>query len=241
MSDEGTTTTANDNTAGAAGGSEVQAAEAAQSAQAATKTEQPTTDSLLAVAAEGENAEQAKTADETAAEGEKKEGEEDAKDKDAEAITPESYGTFEIPEGIPINEPMLAEFKEFAATNKMSKETAQALVSMKVKEVQEQMSAYQEQRKAWVGELKSDPEFGGKSFDSNVKTASLTLRQFDTDGSALKALQERGLDNHPGIIKLLHRVGVGMADDKVHTAHDRGGKPEKPLGEALFGDMFEKK
>lgn len=233
MSADATTTLANGDTGGAAGGSEGNAAEAAQqetNVQQATTTDSAADDSLLAANPEG--------TEETKPEGEKPEGEGEGKgkEKDAEAITPESYGSFEIPDGMPINEPLLAEFKEFAATNKMSKETAQAIVSLKVKEVQEQQAAFQEQRKAWVGELKADAEFGGKGFDANVKTASLTLRQFDTDGSALKVLQATGLDNHPAIVKLLHRVGVGMADDKVHTTHDRSGKrDDRPLSERLYG------
>lgn len=243
MSEE-VATQANDNTAGVDGGSEVKAAEASTTTEATagadTKatSEAATTDSLLAGETDGDAGAEGSDAK---PEAEKKEGEEDGKDKDAEEITPESYGEFDIPDGMPINQPLLDEFKQFAATNKMSKETAQAIVSLKVKEVQEQHAAFQEQRKAWVGELKADPDFGGKGFDSNVKTATLALRQFDTDGSALKVLQATGLDNHPAIVKMLHRVGVGVADDKVHTTHDRGGKPEKPLGEALFGDMFEKK
>jgi len=236
MSAEETTILANDNTGGAVGGSEVVAAEAAPEGGAQATSAEQASDSLLAGKPEAE-AEKAAEGEEPKAEegGEKKESE-DGKDKEPEEITPESYGEFEIPDGMPINEPLLAEFKDFAAANKMSKETAQAIVSLKVKEVQDQMAAFQEQRKAWVGELKADPDFGGPSFDANVKTASMALRQFDADGGALKALQAVGLDNHPAIVKLLHRVGSDVAEDKVHTARDRGGKrTDIPLSERLYG------
>lgn len=239
MSAEDTTNLANGDTGGAAGGSEVETAGATQVAatvQTEIKTEQTSTDSLLAEKPEGEAEKAAKAEDGNAAEDEKKEGEEDGKEKEAEEITPESYGDFEIPDGMPVNQPLLDEFKQFAASNKMSKETAQAIISLKVKEVQEQQAAFQEQRKEWVVKLKTDPDFGGKAFESNVNTASLALRQFDQDGAALNVLQASGLDNHPAIVKLLHRVGLGVADDKVHTPHDRGGKPEKPpLSERLYG------
>lgn len=240
MSAEDTTNLANGDTGGAAGGSEGEAAEATQAAEAAqaeTKTEQGTTDSLLAEKSE-DKSEKAAEGEETKAgqEDEKQEGEEGGKKEKAEEITPESYGDFEIPDGIPVNQPMADEFKKIAAANKLSKEAAQALVSLKVKEVQEQQAAFQERRKEWVGQLKTDPDFGGKAFDSSVKTASLALRQFDKDGEALNVLQATGLDNHPAIVKLLHRVGLGVADDKVHTPHDRVGKPEKPpLSERLYG------
>lgn len=238
---EDTTNLANGNTGGADGGSESQAAEtsAAEGAKEATQTQG--SDSLLAEKPEAE-AEKAAEGEEAKSEdgGEKKEGEEDGKDKEPDEITPESYGDFEIPDGMPVNQPLLDAFKVVAAQHKMSKDVAQAVVSLKVQEVLDQDAAFQEQRKAWVGELKADPDFGGQAFDANVKTAGLALRQFDQDGAALKVLQATGLDNHPAIVKLLHRVGVNVADDKVHTAKSAGGKPEKPLGEALFGDMFEK-
>lgn len=238
---EDTTNLANGDTGGADGGSASQAAEAsaAESAKEATQTQG--SDSLLAAQPEAE-AEKAAEGEAAKAEdgGEKKEGEEDGKDKEAEEITPESYGDFEIPDGMPINQPLLDSFKAVAAQHKMSKEVAQAVVSLKVQEVQDQNAAYLEQRKAWVGELKADPDFGGQAFDTNVKTAGLALRQFDQDGAALNVLQATGLDNHPAIVKLLHRVGIQVADDTVHTGKSAGSKPEKPLGEALFGDMFKK-
>lgn len=252
MSEEQTTTaTANGDTAGAAGGSEsttaVAGAERHDDAAKATESKAAETgldgtDSLLAASPETEaKAEAEKTADGAEAKTDENSEKKGDEDKKAEEITPESYGDFEIPEGMPVNQPMLDDFKKLAAGKKWDKATAQELVSLKVKEVQDQTAAFLEQRKAWVNELKTDPEFGGQSFDTNIKTASMALRQFDNDGSALKALQATGLDNNPAIVKLLHRVGVSVADDKVHTAKSANGKQEKPLGEALFGDMFEKK
>jgi len=255
MSNDASTATANGNTAGAESGSEVKTAAAASANTEAQATEQAatpaanaadeakqqatTTDSLLA--GDGDDADAKKTeGEESKTEGDKKEDDGD-EDKKAEEVTPESYGEFEIPDGMPVNQPMLDDFKQIAAQNKMSKETAQALVSLKVKEVQDQIAAYQDQRKAWVSELKADPDFGGRAFDANVKTASMALRQFDQDGAALKVLQSTGLDNNPAIVKLLHRVGASVADDKIHTAKSAASMAEKPLGEALFGDMFEKK
>lgn len=238
---EDTTNLANGDTGGAEGGSETQAAEAGAAEGAKETTQTQGSDSLLAEQPEAEAEKVAEGEEAKATEGdEKKDGEEDGKDKEPDEITPESYGDFEIPDGMPVNQPLLDAFKVEAANLKLDKKTAQALVSFKVKEVQDQNAAFLEQRKAWVGELKADPDFGGQAFDANVKTASLTLRQFDQDGAALKALQGTGLDNHPAIVKLLHRVGVGVADDKVHTSKSAGSKPEKPLGEALFGDMFKR-
>lgn len=248
MSEEQTTTaTANGNTAGAAGGSESTTASAGAERQndavktteaKAAETGLDGTDSLLAASPEAEAEKTTDGADAKTDENGEKKGDEDKK---AEEITPESYGDFEIPEGMPVNQPMLDDFKKLAAGKKWDKATAQELVALKVKEVQDQTAAFFEQRKTWVNELKADPEFGGQSFDANIKTASMALRQFDNDGSALKALQATGLDNNPAIVKLLHRVGTSVADDKIHTAKNANGKQEKPLGEALFGDMFEKK
>ena len=193
------------------------AAEQAQAAEAGKQTEQAKTgsDSLLDDQPEGDQP------------GEKPEDDE---------ITAESYGDFEVPDGITVNEPLLNEFKDTAAKLGLTKDKAQELINLQIKNVQEQMAKWGEVRKGWVGELKADAEFGGEKFDATVKDAKLALRQFDPDGSFLKALQSSMYDNNPATLKFLARVQRAVGEDAVHTSRDQGKNSKPDLTTRLWGD-----
>ena len=227
MADDALDTGAQENTAGAGGAVEngAAAAEQAQAAEAGKQTEQAKTgsDSLLDDQPEGDQP------------GEKPE---DDKGEEAEGdkITAESYGDFEVPEGITVNEPLLNEFKDTAAKLGLTKDKAQELINLQIKNVQEQMAKWGEVRKGWVGELKADAEFGGEKFDSTVKDAKLALRQFDPDGSFLKALQSSMYDNNPATLKFLARVQRAVGEDAVHTSRDQGKNSKPDLTTRLWGD-----
>ena len=171
------------------------------------------------------------------ADGDKKDGEGGKKDgddkKDASDITPESYGTFETPDGMPVNEALLGEFKTVAADLKLSKEAAQKLVDLKVKEVQEQAQQWRDIRKGWVEEIKADKEFGGDNFDKTIHKANMALRQFDKDGGFLKTLKGT-FEDHPETVKFLARVYDALGEDAVHTGRDAGKGKEVPLAQQLW-------
>lgn len=158
------------------------------------------------------------------------------KPDEAGKTTPESYGDFTVPEGITVNEPLLAEFKTEAAGMNLTKEQAQKLVDLQVKNVQAQVQRWGEVRKGWVEELKADKDFGGEKFDSSVQDAKMALRQFDTTGEFLKALQASMYDNHPATIKFLATVRRAFGEDAVHTSRDQATKDKLPLAERLYKD-----
>jgi hypothetical protein len=165
-------------------------------------------------------------------EGEKKDGEDK---KDAAEITPESYGDFTTPEGMPVNETVLGEFKTVAAELKLPKDAAQKLVDLQVKNVQAQVQQWKDTREGWVKELKADKDFGGEKFDQTIHKANMALRQFDTDGSFLKALKGT-FDNHPATVKMLARVHDALGEDAVHTAREAGKGKDTPLHVRLYKD-----
>ena len=171
----------------------------------------------------------------------KPEGEEEGEDKeggdkkDAAEITPESYGDFATPEGIPVNPEILGEFKAVAAELKLPKDAAQKLVDLQVKNAQTQLQQWKDVRDGWVKELKTDKDFGGDKFDQNIHKANMALRQFDPEGGFLKALKGT-FDNHPETVKFLARVNDALGEDAVHTTRDAGKGKNVPLHDRLYKD-----
>lgn len=177
-----------------------------------------------------------KDPEEGESEGDKKDGEGEGEKKDgdkADAITPESYGDFTTPEGMPVNETILGEFKTVAAELKLPKEAAQKLVDLQVKNVQAQMEQWKHTRQTWVAELKADKEYGGDNFNKTIHKANMALRQFDKDGGFLKALKGT-FENHPETVKFLARVHDALGEDAVHTGRDAGKGKEIPLAQQLW-------
>lgn len=169
-------------------------------------------------------------------EGEEEGGDKEGGDKkDAAEITPESYGDFVTPEGIPVNPEILGEFKAVAAELKLPKDAAQKLVDLQVKNAQTQLQQWKDVRDGWVKELKTDKDFGGDKFDQNIHKANMALRQFDPEGGFLKALKGT-FDNHPETVKFLARVNDALGEDAVHTARDAGKGKDVPLHDRLYKD-----
>ena len=231
MEAEDTNLDAKGNTEGGAGGGDSSAEDSAKAAaeaaaQASSGNEQG--DSLLSEP-QGEG--------EKKAEGEQKEGDEkDAKKEGDEAakLTPESYGDFEIPEGAVVHPELMAEFKQTMADEGFSKEAAQKVINLRAKQLQMEGEAWKTVRQQWVQELKTDKEFGGEKFDQTCTGARLALRQFDLDGSALKALQASNYDNCPAIVRLLSRVHAALGEDGVHTGKETDNTKTVPLHGRLW-------
>ena len=189
-------------------------------------------DSLLSgAAAEGDKKAEGEGEGDKKAEGEGGKKAEGEGDKDV--ITPESYGDFTTPEGMLVNEALLGEFKTVAAELKLTKDAAQRLVDLQVKNVQAQVQQWKDTREGWVKEIKADKEFGGDNFGASKNNVNKTLRQFDVGGEFAAALKG-SFDNHPATYKLLARVGAALGEDDVHMSREAGKGKDIPLHERLW-------
>lgn len=136
----------------------------------------------------------------------------DEKDDAEKPITPEDYGDFTLPEGMAVDEALLAEFKDTAAELGLTKEQAQRLVDLKAKSIQQMQEAWEATSQQWVQEVKTDPEIGKGNFDKSLSSAAKALDQFGTP--ELRALfNANGLGNHPELVRFCARVGQAIAED----------------------------
>jgi hypothetical protein len=86
-------------------------------------------------------------------------------------------------------------------------------------------------REKEAAEFKLKDEWKG-DYDLNVKTAKDALSKFG-DEETVKYLDESGLGNNPGIIKMLAKIGKGMMEDSARGRADQPG--------ALGADAAQKK
>lgn len=148
---------------------------------------------------------------------------------------PEKY-EFKYPEGYQVDETALGEystaFKELGLTN----EQAQRLVDMDAKRSasssEAAIAAQKQQVDTWVGELKSDPEFGGAKFEANVGIANKALAAFGSP-ELTQFFKDTGLGNHPLLVKAFHKIGSQLGEGSIHkTTSDQ--PAERSIAERMY-------
>jgi hypothetical protein len=164
-------------------------------------------ESLAAVKAE-ETRRAALTEEERTAEDAKK-AEDEGKSK-----APEEYADFKLPEGMPLDKELLAEFIPIAKELKLTQDQAQSLIDIQTKMMTQRMDVWSNTLKGWLDSAKTDKEIGGDGWTQNVETAQRALNTFGTP-ELKSALDQYGMGNHPEMIRLMTRIGKAMTEDKV--------------------------
>jgi len=138
------------------------------------------------------------------------------------------------PENMPVNEDVLAEYKDIANELGLSQEGAQKLMDLAVKNAQNQYDQHHEVQKQWVDNIKSDKEFGGNNLQTTVKSARGVIDKYG-DPEVLALLDTTGLGNNPGVIKMFARIGKKVAEDSLVDGSPGGSK--KSLAETMYPNM----
>lgn len=146
-----------------------------------------------------------------------KDGEPAGGDKTVDGAPPE-YSDFALPEGLEVNQDVMASFKEFAKTKNLSQEDAQKFTDMGAQLVQSVEAKYASQVEAvkvsWAKASTTDAEFGGDALGENLAVAKKALDAFGTpELSAF--LKDTGLGNHPEMIRAFYRVGKSISGDRL--------------------------
>lgn len=153
--------------------------------------------------------------------------------KEEPAGAPEKYADFNLPEGTPVDadfmEQAQASFKEL----NLPQEAAQKLVDLATERDKRAEKAQFDQAAKWEKEFMSRPD------SKEALAHAARAREFVTPGMR-ELLKDPRIGNNPEIIDSMAKIGRMLAEDKF-LERDSKGKPEKPLGNALFDDMFDKK
>jgi len=147
-------------------------------------------------------------------------------DAPAEEQVPVAYEPFELPQGVEVDTAALEEAQSLFAEARLSQPQAQKLVDLyagKMNElVQRQISAAESRQKAWVAEVRSDPELGGRRFEQARAAAQKALNRFGTP-ELRRTLDELWVGNNPQLFRFFVRVGQAVSEDSWVGARTSAG------------------
>ena len=131
---------------------------------------------------------------------------------------PETYETFNLPDGVEMDTAALDSFVPMAKQLGLSQEDAQALVDYEAKRVGEfvtsQETAWNDMQTEWRTATQSDKEIGGPAFDQSLAHAKKFLGAYGTT-ELIETLDSTGMGNHPEIIRAFSRAGKAMSEDTL--------------------------
>lgn len=159
----------------------------------------------------GPTGDEAKKEDEQSAGGESKDGKPAAGELE-----------IKLPEGVEVDAAALDAFKGIAKELGLTSESASKLVAWNAAQRAEAAKAdtvaASTRSQVWLDEVSKDSEFGGEKLKASMADAQKAMRRFgDKELSEFLTHPEIGLANHPGIFKMLARIGRVTAEDKADT------------------------
>jgi phage shock protein A len=128
---------------------------------------------------------------------------------------PEVYEAFQLPDGVEIDAKAIElaspVFKELGLTQ----ENAQKVVGLYTeltKQLDERIATQRAETIAdWLKQAKADKEIGGAKWSKSLEQAQSIVNKY-ADAETRQFLEETGLGNHPGLIKMLAKAGANFSE-----------------------------
>jgi len=158
-----------------------------------------------------------------------------ADSKPIDAVAPVKYD-IKGPDGYDTEELI-----KFAQDNKLDPKIAQQLIDREVQSVLSVMEQaredHKEQASKWVESLKKDKDFGGDNFSGNAKKVAAFVKQH-ADPETIAFFNETGFGNHPGIVKMFHKLASNLGSDSLSNPNaGPASVGELPLSRRLYPNM----
>ena len=157
------------------------------------------------------------------------------KTEDGEPDGPPEDGkyTFEMPEGVELDEAMAEKLSPVLAdlglNNKQANQLAAAYIEAGEAQAQAQVEAWTKTNEDWVAAAKADKVITEFGWDRAVEQGNAALATFDPEGELTEALTKSAVNaNHPALIRFMARAGAALANDKTETGTSGGGKEAPP-------------
>lgn len=139
----------------------------------------------------------------------------------------------DLPQGMKVDDKLVADFKAKAFELGIPAKTAQELFGFYNAHQVAQFKAVQESQKTTIeGWKTSAKEKWGDNYDTNLRMARLAFSQFG-DEELAKYMDDTGLGEHPGMLEAFRRIGAAIADNKL--LEPRGPVGRKSDAEVMFG------
>lgn len=137
----------------------------------------------------------------------------DGKTETKPAGAPEKY-EFKPPEGVQLDDKLVAEFSEVAKELDLPQDAAQKVIDKLAPAMaKQQMEALDTLKNEWAESTKADKELGGEKLGENLAVAKKALEAFGSP--ELRTLLEKtGLGNHPEMIRAFYKAGKQISEDR---------------------------
>lgn len=138
---------------------------------------------------------------------------------------------FEMPEGIELDEPRIAEFKGIAKELGLTQEAAQKLVNLGIQREQQFIEQHRETVKGWGDEVAKHKVLG------KPENQAIARKAIDTFGpEGLKQyLESTGLGNHPLLVEWAYKVGKATSEDGFIGGREGNATQPKSPEDILYG------
>ena len=155
------------------------------------------------------------------------------------------YSELQLPEGMTLNKDTTEKLNGFIDKFDMSQKGANELMSLAIEHtqgVQKQLEqafaqAIEAEKASYIDLLNKDKEIGGAKLKESLSIANEAYEKFASD-DYLKLMEEKGLNNHPAVVKVFYQIGKLVKSDDIHA----GGNPpkeDKPLADLMYGNKKE--
>ena len=144
-----------------------------------------------------------------------------------------------MPEGFSVDDKAMASFLEIANGQKLSAETAQALINLQANlstQASEAGSkAWNDQQATWQTEIQADPEIGGANLEKTISNIGQLMSRFGND-EVRQAFDKTGAGNNPHIVKFLNTMFAQLKEPQpVNPGGPAGGNAPLTLAERMYG------
>ena len=134
-------------------------------------------------------------------------------------------------------EKKIADAKERGLTNEQAQkelESEGAIIASDRKAQAERVNAeWKKQNETWIADIKNDKEIGGATFEKNMELGKRVAAKY-ADPGFLKELNDTGFGNHPGLVRMLVKLGKEMGEDKFTVASAQPGERTKRPEHILY-------
>lgn len=144
---------------------------------------------------------------------------EEVKEEVKEEEKPLEYEEFKMPEGVVVDEEFKAEFKGIAQELKLNQEQAQKLVDLQAKFTEGYATKVNEHFKAQVDTWKQESIAElGSNYKQELAVVAKAMNNFGSP-ELRTLLNETGLGNHKEVVKLFHKMGKLVSEDKMRDSN----------------------
>jgi hypothetical protein len=157
-------------------------------------------------------------------------------DAKAPEVGAEAKYEFKFADGQEPDTAVLGKFTGMAKELGIAPEKAQGLVDLAGELVKNNTEAQQKQwegvREQWVGEIKTDKEFGGDRLPETLERGKRVLRDFGSP-EIVDFLNSTGYGDNPSFIKMLARLDKALGETRTISGTPASGA--KDAASVLFG------